>query len=175
MRHRRHTNHKPNTAPGRHAIGDRPRLKPGQGLRGPEPRGCYGTGFAPVIHHHVCFPGYYLVGPDLAVQRVREWILFRADLDHIGKPRAEVRNGRTLYITDSGTVHFVDNKREHRRRVVVRLTRAAAYGAFEKLVNTRLAENEDARQAELAERKRLVAATPGSEQWMGAALALGDR
>jgi len=54
-----------------------PRLKPGQGVKGNEPYGCFNTGFAWVLHRSVC-TDEYLVARQIDMDHFRNKILFHA-------------------------------------------------------------------------------------------------
>ena len=69
-----------------------PRLRKGQGIKGPEPVGCFNTGTAPVLFHTIL--GRWLVGPELAVDGARRAILF----DRYKHKRTLQFDGRTVHI-----------------------------------------------------------------------------
>lgn len=71
-----------------------PRLTKGRGVKGPEPFGCFNTGHAPVIMRSRA-SGKYLVGPELAVDAVRDAHLFHGHRRKFGQGRDTVRVYRT--------------------------------------------------------------------------------
>ena len=68
-----------------------PRLKKGQGLKGPEYFGCYNTGTAPTIFHSLT--GKWIVGPELACRDALHTGSCFTDAKKVGRVRIYKHRG----------------------------------------------------------------------------------
>lgn len=125
-----------------------PRLKPGQGFKGPEPVGCFNTGTAPCIFRSKIDGVGYLVGPEICIQDARDAFCF-----------FNMKGKRTWRPRDS----------KLKWKVVYRFrSRGGAVKKFVELVNARMEERRKDRR-EISELKKRAANLD-----MDAVLKLGD-
>jgi hypothetical protein len=126
-----------------------PRLQKNKGLRGPEPLGCFNSGFAPLIYRHY-WSGQYMVGHQMDVEQVRRQV----GLDFVRGV------GKRVYRADRG------------RRVLVTKGRAPAVREFNRLCAAALAERR--RDAEIVRAANQDVASGDPERVVRGALTLSD-
>lgn len=127
-----------------------PRLKPGQGVKGPEPMGCFNTGAAPVIYRSKLTDGY-IVGPQMAVEDARRVMLTMAIRQTLG-------NRRVLDV--------------ERRRVWLFKTRGPAVKRFSEMCAEQAEWNRQERERHMEARRKANSDDP--RERMEGALALSD-
>jgi len=131
------------------AIG---RLNKGEGLKGPEPLGCFNTGVAPMLWR--ANTGDYLVGADNDVYEIRQRLCF-------DRHRAELAHKR-----------IIDMPKPNKRKVYKFKGRNPAIAKFTELYNAAISD----RNADIAtvQQARKDANSSDPEKRIKGALTLGD-
>jgi len=135
----------------------RPRLNAGKGMRGPDYFGCCGTGMAPVIMRVRWDRCLYVIGPELANETLRHWLIRERGASVLRGEGLKVPTG-TFFVADAGKVYRRDSLKQHRRKVVVRKSRKAAFDEFERQVRAMQADNQRQAEEARAEHERMAEA-----------------